>query len=389
MHLPGDRWFNLTPSIFGKLTKANLAAILSWATGNYFEIQHNPLRSTYDTASQSLTADIIMPFPVSDNGYSPKLYYRINNGSYTSINAVEVHGITYKFSIPGQRRGTKISYFIAAQDSSANICVTAPFGGGGINPPGSLPPQNLYDYYILTSNTYTSVTIPKNIVDGTTVQDTIHINQTGNIISASIKLNILHQNNTEINVNLLKAKQEANLIPQNVCTGSNFINTTFTDTASLKIIQGFAPYTGYFRPIEPLTNFKNTEMEGDWILSISDDFSGISGTLTGWSLTFVYESTVSIHNQTGSIPTEYKLFQNYPNPFNPTTRIKFQILKSEFVKLEIYDLLGKRVASLINEKCAPGNYEIPYDAGNLSSGIYFYRLTTDNFTETKRMILLK
>lgn len=389
MHKITDRWFNLTPSMFEKLTKANVATFLSWATGNYFEIQHNPLQSTYDTASQTVTAEIIMPYPISDGGNSPKLYYRINGGSYTSIDAFEVNGITYKFSIPGESMGTKISYYIAAQDSSGIISVTVPFGGGGINPPGNLHPQNLNVYYILTSNTYSSVTTPKIIFDGATTQDTIHINQTGNVVAVSIKLNVLHQNNAEINVDLKKLKQEANLIPLNVCTGSNFINTNFSDTAELKITQGSAPYTGNFRAIDPLSNFKNTEMQGDWILSISDKYSGISGTLTGWSLTIIYERTVSIHNQTGILPTEYKLYQNYPNPFNPTTKIKYQILKSQFVKLEIYDILGQRLETLINEKCEPGSYEIPFDGGKLSSGVYFYKLTTDNFTATKRMILVK
>jgi len=389
MHLITDRWFNLTPSIFGKLTKANLATILSWSTGNYFEIQHTPLQSSFDTASRLVTADIIMPFSVAANAYSPKLYYKINSGVFNPISAFEVNGTRYKFSIPGQRKGTKISYYIAAQDSSGSISVTAPFGGGGINPPGCTPPHDPYVYYVLTSNVYSSSTVPKSITDGSTIQDTIHINQTGNVIAINIKLNILHQNNSEVNVDLEKYKEKANLITSEQCSGSNFINTNFSDTSLLKITQGSAPYTGYFKPTTPLSTFVNTEMQGDWILSISDDYAGNTGTLIGWSVSIVYENTVSINNQTGIIPTEYKLYQNYPNPFNPTTRIKYEILKSENVKVEIYDLLGHRIETLADKKLRPGVYEVQFDGSKLSSGVYFYKLTTDDFTETKRMLYIK
>ena len=108
------------------------------------------------------------------------------------------------------------------------------------------------------------------------------------------------------------------------------------------------------------------------------------------------------------IPTAYKLFQNYPNPFNPTTTIKYSIpqttvipnlfrdLKNENfavkdvkVKLIIYDVLGREVATLVNEKQSPGSYSVMFNAGNLSSGLYFYKLTAGEFSQTKKMLLLK
>lgn len=93
-------------------------------------------------------------------------------------------------------------------------------------------------------------------------------------------------------------------------------------------------------------------------------------------------------------PREFALFQNYPNPFNPSTTIKYAIpsnAKSEMlnVKIAIFDILGREVETLINQKQQPGNYEVVFNASHLSSGTYFYRLTAGNFSKTMKFIILK
>ncbi len=91
-----------------------------------------------------------------------------------------------------------------------------------------------------------------------------------------------------------------------------------------------------------------------------------------------------------SIPSNYSLNQNYPNPFNPSTTIEYNIPKSSYVTLKVYDVLGRQVALLADEFKIAGSYKINYDAGRLSSGIYYYTLKTDNgYTETKKMVLTK
>jgi hypothetical protein len=94
------------------------------------------------------------------------------------------------------------------------------------------------------------------------------------------------------------------------------------------------------------------------------------------------------------IPIDYRLYQNYPNPFNPETRIRFQIINRDNVLLRIYDINGKEVNTPVNEILLPGIYEVPFTLNNLnntgySSSIYFYRIETSNYSETKKMILLK
>jgi len=97
----------------------------------------------------------------------------------------------------------------------------------------------------------------------------------------------------------------------------------------------------------------------------------------------------SVSKNMNELPSEFRLFQNYPNPFNPTTKIKFQIVKFLNVKLEVYDALGREVETLINEKMSPGKYEVEFDGSDYPSGVYYYKLYTENYSETKSMVLLK
>ncbi|MBK7160476.1 MAG: T9SS type A sorting domain-containing protein [Ignavibacteria bacterium] len=107
-------------------------------------------------------------------------------------------------------------------------------------------------------------------------------------------------------------------------------------------------------------------------------------------LLFIFKNQlVSIEQLSGIIPDKFKLEQNYPNPFNPVTHLEFGILNLGFVSLKVFDILGKEVAVLVNEKLSPGIYEAEFDGSSLSSGIYFYKLEAGDFIETKRMILLK
>ncbi len=94
----------------------------------------------------------------------------------------------------------------------------------------------------------------------------------------------------------------------------------------------------------------------------------------------------AIHN--GEIYT-YELKQNYPNPFNPVTNIQFQVPSLKFVKLAVYDMLGREVTLLVNEVKNPGKYIVSFDASSLSSGVYFYRMTSGDFSETKKLVLVK
>jgi hypothetical protein len=89
------------------------------------------------------------------------------------------------------------------------------------------------------------------------------------------------------------------------------------------------------------------------------------------------------------LPATFSLAQNYPNPFNPVTTIKFSVPKQSHVKIVVYDLLGREVAALVNELRNPGFYEVPFDAVNYASGVYFYRMEAGDFVDVKKMLLIK
>jgi hypothetical protein len=90
-------------------------------------------------------------------------------------------------------------------------------------------------------------------------------------------------------------------------------------------------------------------------------------------------------------PTEFSLAQNYPNPFNPTTTIQFTIPAGTYgrTSLRVYDLLGCEVATVVNEVKQPGRYQVSWDASNVASGVYFYRLTAGKFVQTRKFLLLR
>ena len=89
------------------------------------------------------------------------------------------------------------------------------------------------------------------------------------------------------------------------------------------------------------------------------------------------------------ITDKFSLSQNYPNPFNPTTSFGFRIAEFGFVSLEIFDILGRNVETLVGGELNPGTYKADWDASDHPAGVYFYRLSTAGFTETKKMMLVK
>jgi hypothetical protein len=104
-------------------------------------------------------------------------------------------------------------------------------------------------------------------------------------------------------------------------------------------------------------------------------------TIVGW--------TADVRTSEATIPTKFSLEQNYPNPFNPSTTIRFALPKSSYVTLRIFNVLGEEVATLVNGEIPAGYHEVMWDASNQSGGVYFYRLQTSEYVETRKLLLLK
>jgi photosystem II stability/assembly factor-like uncharacterized protein len=138
------------------------------------------------------------------------------------------------------------------------------------------------------------------------------------------------------------------------------------------------------------TNF-NQGLTTTNVLSIMEDGTYMYVGTSGGSIFRrpLTEIILGVHNISTEIPGDYTLSQNYPNPFNPVTNINFAIPKSSNVKIKVYDARGKEAATLLNEKMSAGSYRVDFDGADFSSGIYYYTLESDNFIQTKSMILLK
>ena len=127
--------------------------------------------------------------------------------------------------------------------------------------------------------------------------------------------------------------------------------------------------------------------------------SSAGQTLIGWNSSAAFQNSigfwyisknyVGIENLPLPLPEKFELCQNYPNPFNPVTHIRFAVPKTSHVRLEVFNILGQRVAVLLNENRSPGWYSVDFDGGRLPSGSYLYQLRTPDYREIKRMTLIK
>ena len=100
-------------------------------------------------------------------------------------------------------------------------------------------------------------------------------------------------------------------------------------------------------------------------------------------------TTTSVEEPSFTSPERFALEQNYPNPFNPNSEIRYQISEFRHVRLAVYDLLGREIAVLVNERKQPGQYQVTFDASRLASGTYFCRMVAGEFVQTRRLLLIR
>jgi subtilisin-like proprotein convertase family protein len=245
------------------------------------------------------------------------------------------------------------------------------FALAAFNPPQTFPqPQNTFCRNGL------SIPIP----DHSIVRDSLTVSLgTGcQILDVNIFLDtVLHTWLADLSVYIQKSNVGVKVIDNVGGSSDDFINVILDDSATSQIRP--PPITGRFRPSNPLTPFNGLITDGVWRILITDTAGGDTGMLKAWCVQLVYQCPTG-GIQTVEIPNSYRLYQNYPNPFNPETIIKYGIPISGNVKLSVYDVNEHKEANL---------YEVKFDASKFSSGIYFYRLESGDFAQTKKMLLVK
>ncbi len=164
---------------------------------------------------------------------------------------------------------------------------------------------------------------------------------------------------------------ELKIDPRNITANGNTYRfvTTFTPTAEGLYYRGLKTES-YIE-----TGYKLTDT---WAWGLTDGAFKVNPNPVG-----------IVQDDSGQIPEHFALLQNYPNPFNPSTTIKYSVPAGVHITLQIFDILGRNVATLVNEEKLPGKYEVKFDASHLSSGVYFYQLRSYNYNEIKKLLLIK
>ena len=177
------------------------------------------------------------------------------------------------------------------------------------------------------------------------------------------------------------------------------ISTVNGNYLSKKFVTTFGLYYRFFILEIPIIERPDTTWiaQNVWMVKKVTPSANVNLSSLGIPITFsvpgnIYELTnpsIGIQNISTEIPAVFSLKQNYPNPFNPSTNVKFSIVKAGDVKVVVYDVRGREVQTLVNERLQAGTYEVTFDGSMLNSGVYFYKLTANGFTDTKRMLLIK
>ncbi|MGD8306720.1 MAG: T9SS type A sorting domain-containing protein, partial [Ignavibacteria bacterium] len=136
-------------------------------------------------------------------------------------------------------------------------------------------------------------------------------------------------------------------------------------------------------------NLLDTFNAGDEVVIRFRLFADAFTNAWGWAIDNLNIQNVTDANNGDALPTVYSLSQNYPNPFNPSTTIKFALPEAAQVELKVYDVLGAEVATLMNQELQAGRYDVNWDASQLASGVYIYRIKAGNFVDSKKLMLLK
>lgn len=227
----------------------------------------------------------------------------------------------------------------------------------------------------------------KNLFYNVSTYDTINIPNSAALseIEVFLHINQPYINNTVVTLTAPNG-QIRTLLSNNGGGGGGALTFLKDGNPSLNSFNN--PWSYLAASNQPMGTFNNTNVQGRWILKITNGAMGFTGRLLGWGLK-INSVPTGIQQVNGNIPNEFMLYQNYPNPFNPSTNIRFDIPKDSDVKLTLYDMLGREVKILADEYKNSGSYELNFDASALSSGMYFYKLTAGNFTEIKKMILVK
>jgi photosystem II stability/assembly factor-like uncharacterized protein len=200
---------------------------------------------------------------------------------------------------------------------------------------------------------------------------------------------ILHTSDSDMIITLSHSGITDTLVNRRGGDGDNFISTRLFDAATNLVSSGSVPFTGDFKPDNPLKSFLGLDPNGEWKLSIYDGTTGNTGVLQAWGLRLYFAGITAVENESELSHDDFILNQNYPNPFSELTTISWQLPQKTHVILKVYDFSGREISLLINQAMPPGNHEVVFNTADLAPGIYLYQIQINGLVEAKKMILIK
>jgi len=419
-HTVNDKFNTLNIPFFRGIIRTAIAALTSFSKDMRMDFYHTPLSNGNFVTARTATVVIKSKNKVATGTSAPKLYYKVNGGTFSSVNYNYTNLDTFKFTIPGNPLGSVVSYYFAAQDSAGNYVCTYPAGGRGMNPPGTQAPATVFSYtvenvnYACVGNGTTSIQYPFYSYWMDSKTDMLFLNSelglSGPKILTRIGFNI--DSASPQSLNNFTIKLQNTLLTS--LTGFEQSNWTTVYSVSQYTVPGngwrYIDFTipFYYDGVNNLlaeicfdnnawttsTTVYSTAVSGMTWAQYQDnsagcEFTGGSAMANRPNVCFVFQQGTLVGNNGSLLPSKYELNQNYPNPFNPVTKINFALPKRAYVSLKIYNTLGKEVAVLVSETKAAGYYTIDFNGSDLSSGVYYYRLESEGFMDVKKMILVK
>ena len=197
---------------------------------------------------------------------------------------------------------------------------------------------------------------------------------------------IMHTRVSDLEISLTHEGVTDTLVYHVSDPGANFLWTRLTDEATKLIADGAAPFSGNYKPTDPLNAFNGLDPNGEWILTIYDSQAGNTGTLNAWGIKPLFEKIVSVDEPiTKEEVQKIQLSQNMPNPFSGITKINWISETNGFTTLKVFNINGQEITTLMNKFLPKGEYSVEFNGSHFSPGVYYYKLQVGNYITHKKM----
>lgn len=417
-HTIGDTLGNFNFSYFHRAAKLSIATFVSYAFNLNILLEHHIIASTDNNDDIKGEVNINSGLPIE----TPILYYRTDEGNgfgdFIRLSGQKINNENrYYFVFPRLTLGSKVEYYIAVQDSDATIIASLPSGAKGFNPAGNIPPDKLYSFYCAAENNIFADNfdnLDKWNVTGSSGLSQVQFVSSPYSISDSPNGNYTSNNTSSFYTkNNIKLPESLGIVlsfkafweiesgwDYAMCQISTDGGTNWLPLEGLYTKLGSGSFqpknkplydgksNGWITEMIDLSGYKTKDVMFRFYFR-SDGYENFDGIYVDDFKLTSYEKPTNIEDINNSQISSFELFNNYPNPFNPTTTISYQIPTDAVVTLKIMDILGREVTTLVNEYKSKGKYNITFDAGNLTSGIYVYQIKAGNFVKANKMVLIK